>query len=153
MNNKTVETMGYFVNGLSIPLLFYLMFTLEAPESLRALEYLGWILLGVGIGLVVLSITALVRNQDEGLIDRGIYGLVRHPMYLGGMTCFVSFFCFLPHWAVLAISAVNVAVVYGFTLQGDQQNATKFGNAYNRYMKTVPRVNLLAGIFKRLRSK
>jgi protein-S-isoprenylcysteine O-methyltransferase Ste14 len=153
MSKRAIETMGYFINGLSIPFLFYFMFNLDAPDSLRVLAYVGWIMLGVGVALIVLSTATLVNNRGEGLIDRGVFGLVRHPMYLGGMLCFVSFFFFLPHWVIFALSAVNVAVVYYFVLEGDQQNITKFGNAYRRYMDSVPRINLLTGILRRLQTR
>jgi protein-S-isoprenylcysteine O-methyltransferase Ste14 len=153
MKQKTMETLGYIVNGLSIALFIYLVFTLDVPDFLRPLVYLGWILLGCGIGLVTLSIVALVRNQGAGLIEHGVYGLVRHPMYVGAMLCFLSYFFFHPHWLILLLSFVNVAVIYWFILQGEQQNITKFGDAYRRYMESVPRINLLAGVFRRLRSK
>jgi len=153
MKQKTKETIGYILNGLSIALFFYLTFTLDVPDFLRPLRYFGWVLLGCGMGLVVFSIAALVSNQGVGLIEGGIYGLVRHPMYLGAMLCFSSFFFFLPHWLILLISFANIAVVYWFILQGEGQNITKFGDAYRRYMETVPRINLLAGIFRRIQSK
>lgn len=144
---------GYIINGSSVALVIYLMSTLDVPDSLRPLRYSGWILLGFGIGLVVLSIVAFVRNQGAGLIERGIYGIVRHPMYLGAMMCFLSYFFFHPHWLILLISSANIAIIYRFILQGEQQNITKFEDAYKRYMETVPRINLLAGIFRRLQSK
>lgn len=153
MKQKTKETIGYFVNGSSIALFIYLVFALDVPDSLRPLRYCGWILLGFGIGLVVLSLVALVRNQGAGLLEQGIYGIVRHPMYLGAMVCFLSYFFFHPHWLILLISSANIAVVYWFILQGEQQNITKFGDAYERYMETVPRINLPAAICRRLQSK
>jgi len=95
-----------------------------------------------GIGLVVLSIVALVRNQGIDLVEQGIYGIVHHPMYLGAMICFLSYFFFHPHWLILLISSANIAIIYWFILQGEQQNITKFDDAYKRYMETVPRINL-----------
>jgi len=112
MKQKTKETLGYIVNGLSTALFIYLVFTLDVPDFLRPLRYFGWILLGFGIGLVVLSIVALVSNQGAGLVERGVYGIVRHPMYLGAMLCFLSYFFFHPHWLILLISSANIAVVY-----------------------------------------
>lgn len=153
MKQRTMETLGYIVNGLSMALFIYLVFTLDVPDFLRPLMYVGWILLGCGIGLVALSIVALVRNQGAGLVERGVYGIVRHPMYLGAMLCFLSYFFFHPHWLILLISSANIAVVYWFILQGEQQDITRFGDAYRRYMESVPRINLLAGIFRRLQSK
>jgi protein-S-isoprenylcysteine O-methyltransferase Ste14 len=145
--------MGYIFNGLSIALFFYLASILEVSDSWLALAYLGWIFLGLGVALVVLSIAALVSKRGTGLIDQGIYALVRHPMYLGAMLCFLSFFFFLPHWFIFVLSFANIAIVYRFILQGDQINVAKFGNAYRRYMETVPGINLLAGIFRRIQSK
>jgi protein-S-isoprenylcysteine O-methyltransferase Ste14 len=153
MKQKTLETIGYIVNGFSIALFIYLVSTLDVPDFLRPLKYLGWILLGIGISLVVLSIAALARNQEAGLIKRGIYGIVRHPMYLGAMICFLSYSFFHPHWLVLLVSAANIAIVYWFILQGETQNITKFGDVYRRYMEIVPRINLLTGISRYLQSK
>ncbi len=74
-------------------------------------------------------------------------------MYLGAMLCFLSYFFFCPHWLVLLISSANTAIVYGFILQGEQQNVIKFGDAYRRYMENVPRINLLVGLLRRLQSE
>ncbi|MEJ2560660.1 MAG: hypothetical protein P8186_31445, partial [Anaerolineae bacterium] len=79
--------------------------------------------------------------------------VVRHPMYLGAMLLFLSWIFFLPHWTIVLISAVNIAIVYGFILQGERQNIARFGDTYRRYMETVPRINLLAGLIRRLQSK
>ncbi|MBN1538494.1 MAG: isoprenylcysteine carboxylmethyltransferase family protein [Anaerolineales bacterium] len=153
MKQKTLETLGYIINGVSIALFFYLAFTLEMPDSFQPLRIFGWIILGMGIALVVLSIVALSKNKSAGLIERGIYGVIRHPMYLGAMLCFLSYYFFLTHWAVILLSLINIAIIYVFILQGDQQNIEKFGDAYKRYMETVPRINLLAGLFRYLRSE
>ena len=147
------ETLGYVVNGLSLASYFYLAFTLHLPDVAPLVEYLAWVLLGFGFVLVVLSIATLAGNREAGLIQWGIYGLVRHPMYLGAMLLFLSWTFFLPHWVIALISSVNIAIVYWFILQGEGQNIARFGDAYRRYMETVPRINLLAGLIRRLQSK
>jgi protein-S-isoprenylcysteine O-methyltransferase Ste14 len=153
MKQETKETLGYVVNGLSFALFFYLASALEGLYVSPLIKYLAWILLGFGLVLIVLSIATLVRNREAGLIEWGIYGIVRHPMYLGAMVLFLSWIFFLPHWITVLISSVNIAIVYWFILQGERQNITKFGDPYRRYMETVPGINLLAGLIWRLRSK
>jgi protein-S-isoprenylcysteine O-methyltransferase Ste14 len=150
MGTRSSDVVGYVVNGLSIPLLFYLMSALDGPPSLSFLQWLGWVALAIGVMLVVLSITALARNRQGGLVQHGVFGLVRHPMYLGAMLLFSSFVFFCPHWLVLVVSSTNIAIVYRFVLQGERQNAAKFGAAYSAYQSSVPRVNLLSGVFRRL---
>ena len=153
MKQETKETLGYVVNGLSFALFFYLASTLDVPDVSPLIKYLAWALFGFGLVLIVLSIATLVSNRDADLIEWGIYGIVCHPMYLGAMLLFLSWIFFLPHWIIVLISAVNIAIVYWLILQGEHQNITKFGDTYRRYMETVPRINLLAGLIRRLQSK
>ena len=150
MKQETKATLGYVVNGLSVALIFNLASTLVVSDVPPLIKYLAWILLAYGLDLIVLSIATLVINRDAGLIEWGIYGIVRHPMYLGAMVLFLSWIFFLPHWIIVLISSVNIAIVYWFILQGEHQNITKFGDTYRRYMETVPRINLLAGLIRRL---
>ena len=153
MKQETKETLGYVVNGLSVALFFYLVSILDVPYVSPPIKYLAWVLLGFGLVLIALSIVTLVGNRAAGLIEWGIYGIVRHPMYLGAMVLFLSWILFLPHWIIVLISSVNIAIVYWFIIQGERQNITKFGDAYRRYMETVPRINLLAGLIRCLRSR
>ena len=153
MKQQTKETLGCVVNGLSIAMFFYLASILDAPDVSPLIKYLAWILFGFGFVLIVLSIATLVRDRGAGLIEWGIYGIVRHPMYLGAMVLFLSWILFLPHWIIVLISSLNIAIVYWSILQGEHQNISKFGDTYVRYMETVPRINLLAGLIRRLQGK
>ncbi|MBM3188617.1 MAG: isoprenylcysteine carboxylmethyltransferase family protein [Chloroflexi bacterium] len=153
MQHEAKETLGYVVNGLSIALFFYLASTLDVPDSPLAVTYIGWVLFGFGILLIVWSLAMLISNQGAGLIESGVYGLVRHPMYLGAMLLFLSWIFFCPHWIIILISSINVAIVYWFILQGELQNIVKFGDAYRRYMEAVPRINLLIGLLRLLQGK
>ena len=38
-------------------------------------------------------------------------------------------------------------------IEEEKGNIEKFGDAYRDYMKRVPRINLIAGIIKQIRSK
>jgi protein-S-isoprenylcysteine O-methyltransferase Ste14 len=148
MRHKPLETVGMAMNGLSIVLFFYLASALQAPAPPAPVRYLAWLLFGMGVVLVVLSVVALTANRGSGLIDWGIYAVVRHPMYLGAILLFLSWIFFLPYWIVLLISSANIAIVYWFILQGERSNITKFGDSYGRYMQAVPRLNLLAGLLR-----
>jgi protein-S-isoprenylcysteine O-methyltransferase Ste14 len=153
MKQETKETLGYIVNGVSFALFFYLASTLDVIYVSPPIKYLAWILLVFGVVLIVLSIATFVSNREVGLIEWGIYGIVRHPMYLGAMALFLSWIFFHPHWIIVLISSVNIAIVYWFILQGERQNITKFGDTYRHYMETVPKINLLEGLIRRLQSK
>jgi protein-S-isoprenylcysteine O-methyltransferase Ste14 len=152
MKQETKETLSYIANGLSLATLFLLGAIFDVPGGWPVVKVLAWVLFGVGMLLVVLSVSTLVRNRGQGLIDWGVYGIVRHPMYVGAMVLFLSWTLFVPHWITLLISSGNVAIVYWHILQGERGNVERFGGAYRCYMEAVPRVNLLAGLLRRLQS-
>ena len=91
--------------------------------------------------------------DTEELVDTGIYALVRHPLYLGWILMYLVILLFNPNWILAIIGILGIACVYLFTRQEDQLLVAKFGEPYRRYMQTVPRLNLLAGIFRRLRDR
>jgi protein-S-isoprenylcysteine O-methyltransferase Ste14 len=151
MKSTPLETIGQIVNGLSLAALFFLATVLDVPKPRPIVQAIAWALFAVGMLLVLLSVHALMRNRGKGLIDWGVFGLVRHPMYVGAMILFVSWILFLPHWITLIIAIGNAAIVYWHILQGDHRNVETFGGAYRIYMDAVPRANLVAGLLRRLR--
>jgi protein-S-isoprenylcysteine O-methyltransferase Ste14 len=153
MRQKIFENLGYFINGLSIAAFFFLGNVIDVSLHSPLFRYIAWILLGIGILLIVISTYILIRNRGKGLIDWGIYGIVRHPMYVGAMLAFLSWVFFLPHWLTLLLSSINIVIVYLFILQGDRRNIELFGREYEQYMERVPRSNFVAGIFKSLRRR
>lgn len=150
MSRKVLEIFGYIINALSVAVFFILANILKNGFLFLPLPAIGWPVLAGGGLLVVLSITALNTNRGKGLITRGIYGLVRHPMYLGAMLIYLSYSIFLPHWVIFLISMVIIAIIYAFIREGDSLNINRFGDEYEGYMKKVPGINLVAGVVKRL---
>jgi protein-S-isoprenylcysteine O-methyltransferase Ste14 len=151
MQQKSIEVVGYIVDGLTVIVYCVLLFVLEVPPDLNVLQYAGWILLVAGTALVILTIAALLRKRTV-MIDNGIFSVVRHPMYLGSMCIFLALSFFLPHWIMAILSAVAIVYIYWFTVVEEKRNIERFGDNYRRYMQSVPRINLLAGIIRLQRS-
>lgn len=151
MYKKRLEYLGYFINGLSIVLYFLLLPVLPTDSAASvALAIPGLLMFAAGIGLVVSSTITLAKHRGEGLYTRGIYSLVRHPLYLGAMLLYIAFTFFCPHWIMLILSTVNTVIVYVFIQQGDRQNRVKFGSSYDEYSRQVPQINLITGIWRRI---
>ena len=151
MKQKVLETLGYVINGGSIALLIYLATRMEDLRVPSALNVLGWIAFVLGAILVVLSTLTLVSNRETGLIEHGVYGIIRHPMYVGAILLFLCWACFMPHWITVLIVLVNIPIIYAYMLQGERFNLTKFGEAYQQYMERVPRLDLVTGLVRSLR--
>ena len=147
------EVIAMSISGITIALYFLFLFFGSLSTSLAsdALTYLALLLCAVGTVLLALSIVTLRRHGTDSLIDNGIYGVVRHPMYLSAMFFYLAMICFIPHWVIAANSVVGLASVYWTMIMGERGNLEKFGEVYERYMQSVPRVNIVAGLMRQLR--
>lgn len=120
------------------------------PPTIEELVLIGYTILGIGALLFVLSVFTLRRKGTSNVVDSGIYGVVRHPMYLGGIVMFFSHILLGQNWIVATSTIIGIACCYLIILSEDQRNIEKFGDEYRLYMQSVPRVNLLLGIVKSL---
>jgi len=123
------------------------------PPTIGELVAMGWAVFGIGALLYIMSVLTLRRKGVDKIIDTGIYGIVRHPMYLGAMMMFFSHVLLGQNWLAAIGSAVAIVCCYMIILSGDQRNIAKFGDDYRRYMQKVPRMNFLLGIIGLLRRR
>jgi protein-S-isoprenylcysteine O-methyltransferase Ste14 len=144
--------------AIFVPMFFGLPDLLPWPT---ALSLAGYVFLWLGIGLFVVTILSLRRGgkptsgweDTTELTTSGIHGLVRHPMQLSGILGACGTAVWQPALVVLVLSAVSVTCFALAARTEEQFNVTKFGEPYRLYMKQVPALNLLAGIWAKLRSR
>ena len=123
--------------------------------GLNVLLYLGWIILAVAI---VLGWRARVSFEERGgaqegeswlatsvVVDRGIYAVVRHPMYLSFMLLVLALMLISQHRLSVIFGLPIVVFLYLAMRVEEQSNIEKFGDDYIRYMDKVPRVNFVLG--------
>ncbi len=123
------------------------------PPTIEELVPVGYIILGVGVLLFVLSLFTLRRKGTNNVVSSGIYRVVRHPMYLGGIVMFFSHIFLGQNWIVAIGTIVGIACCYLIILLEDQRNIEKFGDGYRLYMQSVPRINLLMGIIRQVQRR
>jgi len=144
--------------AIFVPMLFDLPDLLPWPT---ALSLAGYALLWLGIGLFVVTILSLRRGgkpvsgweKTTELTTSGVHGLVRHPLQLSGILGACGTAVWQPALVVLVLSAVSVTCFALAARTEDQFNVAKFGEPYRIYMQQVPALNLLAGIWAKLRSR
>ena len=124
----------------------------------------GWVVWAFGMVLVMTPIIMFPRlgGVEKGksfvhttrLVSTGIYCVVRHPQYLGGIfAIFMTTLLWYPHWLFGVLGVVGTAVVYMGCREEDQRLIQQFGDDYIRYMQKVPRMNFLIGIIRLLRRR
>ena len=73
------------------------------------------------------------------LVDTGIYSVVRHPQYLGGiLSIFVATLLLYPHWLFVILGIPGAAILYWSAKEEDKNLVQQFGNDYLAYIKRVP---------------
>jgi len=154
---------AYLFTGLYVAQAFVALQHMRGAD-VRTLVHAGRVLAVVGFFVFpVLAYAALSPHVSEKrrgewptpkvLVDEGIYRLVRHPMSLGYMICSAGLMMIAQHWASYVIGGGVIAYVYLSILLEERVNLTKLGDAYRDYMQRVPRVNVLRGIARFLRSR
>jgi protein-S-isoprenylcysteine O-methyltransferase Ste14 len=135
-------------------------FLLYNESGNTAIRNLGWVIMWLSAIFGWLPIFTLKKwggvpkgkgyIQTTVLVERGVYGIVRHPQYLAGMLMGVGLSLIAQHWLVGVLGAVVVIVSYADTFEEEQRSRDKFGAAYEAYMQRVPRVNFVLGIVRSL---
>lgn len=120
---------------------------------------LGWVVWAIGMVLVMAPIVMFPRrgNVPKGksfvhttrVVDTGIYGVVRHPQYLGGiLAIFVATLLLYPHWLFAILGIPGAVILYWGTKEEEKRLIGRFGSNYQAYMQRVPRMNLILGVIR-----
>jgi protein-S-isoprenylcysteine O-methyltransferase Ste14 len=134
------------------------------PGFYLPLFVIGWVVWAGGMALVMAPILMFPRRggvakgksfvHTTRLVDTGIYGVVRHPQYLGGiLALFLTTFLLFPHWLFVALGIPGIAVLYFSTIMEEKRLVKQFGDDYLVYMKKVPRINIIQGIYRQFRQQ
>ena len=133
-------------------------------ESYLALFIIGWAVWAFGMVLVMAPIVTFPKRggvpkgksfvNTTRLVKTGIYAVVRHPQYTGGIyAIFLTTFLWYPHWLFGVLGAAGIAAVFLSCKEEDQRLIEKFGSDYAAYMKKVPGMNIFLGLFRWLRRR
>ena len=133
-------------------------------ESYLPLLIIGWVIWAFGMVLVMAPIVMFPRRggvpkgksfvKTTRLVDTGIYAIVRHPQYTGGvLAIFLTTLLWYPHWLFGVLGVMGAVVVYLSCREEDKYLIEKFGDNYVAYMQKVPRMNFLLGSIRLLRRR
>ena len=130
--------------------------------GLRIPFILGWLVAVIGLPFFLATAIYFPRKGEpqEGkssmdvtaVVDAGLYGIVRHPQYLGCMLMMFASVLVSQHWLSTIIGVPIALWIYTEIPKEEEGLLLKFGDEYRNYMKRVPRLNIILGLlsyFKR----
>ena len=77
-------------------------------------------------------------HRTEKIVTTGVYSLVRHPQYFGGLWAHVGVSFLLSACYSLLVTPLVVILVYLVSKKEEDELIREFGNEYKDYMKKVP---------------
>ncbi|MBW1996523.1 MAG: isoprenylcysteine carboxylmethyltransferase family protein [Deltaproteobacteria bacterium] len=161
--SHAIHVLAHIVLSVLTVMLVILCFVFYNSAGLKVLLYLGWA--SVGAGGILFSMSHIYLHKkgkvEEGkgysdtraLVDNGVYAIVRHPIFLGIILAIIGLILIAQHWLSVIVGIPIVILIYLGMLEEEESNSKKFGDAYERYKRYVPRTNFLLGIKRILQRK
>jgi protein-S-isoprenylcysteine O-methyltransferase Ste14 len=107
------------------------------------LEAIGWVLLAAGCGVQVLALASLrgraaKPSMADVLVEHGIYGHIRHPIYAGLLLEFGALLLVTPRLTVALACALGMLWVL-IQARLEEVDLLQRMPAYREYLTRVPR--------------
>ena len=116
------------VANFSIPLLHLIVST---PFLMLA----SW--LGIS-GVKQITLKAAETHRTDRVVVSGVYSVVRHPQYVGGLLAHVGVSFLLSAWYSLLFTPAMILVIYLISRKEEEELGKEFGEEYAHYKKKVP---------------
>ena len=81
----------------------------------------------------------VIEEQENELIERGVYRFSRNPYFLAYLLMFAAYTILLQSFFLLVLSVVGFGLVHGMILREERYLAGKHAADYERYRLRVPR--------------
>jgi protein-S-isoprenylcysteine O-methyltransferase Ste14 len=143
--------------GISICLMlliFRLFGLFQNQKDVLVLQVVGTIFYFVAILMAVITfVTIGFKGKPKGsiedttvLIERGIFQIVRHPLYLALAFWSIGLVLLTQSFLSLGLGMTALFCFWMSSQKEDAFNIKKFGDSYRRYMRRVPKWNVLRGL-------
>ncbi|MFO8010800.1 MAG: isoprenylcysteine carboxylmethyltransferase family protein [Dehalococcoidia bacterium] len=164
-NGSVLHSVGLATASMVAKLLLaaqiVIAFAFHAGDRETPLVYTGYVLLAVAVILGGIAFVSLYRRGGARrrvtplattiVVDQGIYGIVRHPMFLIAMIMAVALMLIGQHLVVIAMGFVEIIILCFAIIWEERNSRKKFGEAYDRYARSVPALNLAVGLTRYMR--
>ena len=126
-----------FLQNLSI-LLPVVSFSIPLFHLIISVFFLipgGWLAIN---GVRAITLKAAETHRTERIVKSGVYSIVRHPQYLGGLLAHVGISFLLSAGYSLLLTPLVVVLIFLISRKEEEQLVREFGKEYEDYKKKVP---------------
>ena len=158
-----IETLNVIIMSCAYIGLFFSGFISRNSSYNHIVGIIGWIIWIFGF-ILALSPNVVFRKRggvSKGksyihttkLVKDGIYGVLRHPQYTGGIVIAISMCLIIQIPLTYFLAIIATITAYLSMVFEEKRLVIKFGSQYENYKANVPRANPLIGIIRKMRRK
>jgi protein-S-isoprenylcysteine O-methyltransferase Ste14 len=89
-------------------------------------------------GVLEITLKVAETHRAERVVTTGVYSVVRHPQYLGGLLAHLGISVLLSAWHSLLFTPLVVLLNYLIAWKEEVELVREFGAEYEEYRRTVP---------------
>ena len=112
-------------------------------------EYIPFYAVRLWLGIIILAVSGYMAwtglkivfgtfREKPHVIRRGIFGVIRHPIYLSEILLYLGLFLLNTSLASLLIIFIVFAFLHYISRYEEKVLIERFGDEYRQYMKDVP---------------
>ena len=136
--NKLERNAGIIGN---IVWLLALIYSIFLPLQLWTIWfYVGFIVFITGLILLTVATYNFVTAEIDQLIQKGVYKISRHPMYLATFLICLGTAIATKSWLFTILSTIMVLCFYQESLIEEKHCLNRYGNNYKDYVEITPRI-------------
>ena len=89
-------------------------------------------------GVIHTSLKVAETHRAERIVTTGVYSIVRHPQYLGGILAHIGVSFLLSGMYSLLVTPLVIALIYTISWKEENELTKEFGQEYADYKRKVP---------------
>ena len=136
--SKTEKILAYSTHVIIMPFVF--VYSIFLPLKLGTVWlYVGLPIFALSVVMYVVTIINVANTPVDEPVTRGVYRILRHPIYFSGFLIYIGIGIACASWIVLLCALLWIAFFYLVVPAEERFLVKEYGDAYREYMNRTPR--------------
>jgi protein-S-isoprenylcysteine O-methyltransferase Ste14 len=136
--SKSDKILAYSTHVIIMP--FVLVYSIFLPIKLGTVWlYLGLPIFILSVVMYIVTIINIANTSVDKPVTRGVYRIMRHPIYFSGFLMYIGIGIACASWIVLLCALLWIAFFYIVVPTEERFLIAQYGDSYREYMNRTPR--------------
>jgi len=136
--NRAEKILAYSTHVIIMP--FVVVYSVFLPlQTGTVWLYVGLPIFAVSLVMYVVTILNIATTPVDEPVTKGVYRILRHPIYFGGFLMYIGVGIACASWVVLLCAVLWLVLFHIVVPTEERFLVEKYGGAYQEYMNSTPR--------------